>query len=266
MPRKSHGRCIFCDGPGLSKEHILSDWLSKVLPGPPRHEMVIREIAQSAGEPETETGRRTQVRQGHIGQRKVRTVCKRCNNGWMSSVVDSAKPLAKRLIVAGCGEIDPNEFAELATWIAVACIMAEFDGGKIPVIPIAERKALFASKKPSDQWTISIGRYSGDKWRPIGLASRAKFLVRADNRLSEKLLVTTYTLGSLAIQACYSSDPEIVADYRNRGIPSGMLRIWPPPVQEPWPPNGHACGDEEMSSISDQYCNSIYPANIGRVM
>ena len=31
-PVESQGRCIFCGGTGLSKEHIWSDWLKSLIP------------------------------------------------------------------------------------------------------------------------------------------------------------------------------------------------------------------------------------------
>jgi len=34
---KPHGRCIFCGGTGLSKEHIWSDWLSGLIPRNDEH-------------------------------------------------------------------------------------------------------------------------------------------------------------------------------------------------------------------------------------
>src|ERR1019366_6195245 len=61
-------------------------------------------------------------RQGPMTQRKVRNVCGRCNNGWMSRVVQRAKPIATLLIRGGTAELSVAHQNELASWIAIATI------------------------------------------------------------------------------------------------------------------------------------------------
>ena len=80
------GKCAFCDHEGkLSCEHIVSQWLGELFPGPITQQYV------SADSPKT-------FRSLAIDY-KARVVCKKCNETWMSDIEnDHAKPVLTPLV------------------------------------------------------------------------------------------------------------------------------------------------------------------------
>jgi len=76
-------KCIFCDGPGLSRTHIWPDWLNKLLkPGPLRQELIKKPVHTPGAS--TSHIFRAQIRQGSIFTQKPYLACMSCNNGWMN--------------------------------------------------------------------------------------------------------------------------------------------------------------------------------------
>src|SRR5437016_6546602 len=96
--KKVPGRCVFCDGTGLTKEHIWSDWLKDVIPPTEDHvntDIVIHPDHNARVALVTPSQRK---RQGGLNTRKMRNVCGGCNGGWMKTIVDRAKPFAEWMI------------------------------------------------------------------------------------------------------------------------------------------------------------------------
>jgi hypothetical protein len=111
MPKKQYfGRCGFCEFEGkLSKEHIFSDWLGKFLPTDlQRTDTVIRRFAGE--KPRIESKKKS----GAVHTRKDANVCETCNSGWMSGIVDKAKPIEEKIMFGG-GDVTltPNEIESL---------------------------------------------------------------------------------------------------------------------------------------------------------
>src|SRR2546421_11198686 len=70
-------KCLFCDSPADSREHVIAEWLSK--------RMEVRSQKFRPAIFNSETGMKAH---GTITPEKFRTrqVCAACNNGWMSSL------------------------------------------------------------------------------------------------------------------------------------------------------------------------------------
>ena len=90
-PKRSNlrppGRCIFCGGGGLSKEHMWADWLHAYIPRiAPEHRT--RSTLIHLENQEISTQRRA----GDPHSRRIRCVCGPCNNGWMSALQEKTKP------------------------------------------------------------------------------------------------------------------------------------------------------------------------------
>src|SRR5262245_12065211 len=83
------GRCIFCGKQGdMSKEHIWSDWLDEVIPRGGDHFVTVTSFLDAEGNSLPDL---RQKRQGSVHTKKVRRVCRSCNGGWMSNIVNTAK-------------------------------------------------------------------------------------------------------------------------------------------------------------------------------
>ena len=169
---KPHGRCIFCGGTGLSKEHIWSDWLSGLIPRNDEHGEHWGRMHRDSGSREVEWTEppASSARQGSVFQRKVRNVCeRRCNNGWMSRVVDRAKPHVERMILGKSFQLDRKEQTDLAAWIGITTVIQEFANRHgVRRIPPEDRTVLMNTEAPPLSWSIWVARYTGEWWAPMG--------------------------------------------------------------------------------------------------
>jgi hypothetical protein len=121
--------CAFCGKPGtMTKQHIWPKWLKKIVP------QVASSHTQVSGEfltfkPGAKTPpRKEAIFQGPAGSRKIKNVCERCNNGWMSQIEQAAMGSAIPMINNLACTISPQEQRVLASWFALMTMMIEFTG------------------------------------------------------------------------------------------------------------------------------------------
>ena len=116
--------CVFCNRTGVTKEHIWSDWMKSILlPVSEHHQTGILINSNLQTKIATVQPVLGPTRQGAMTQRKIRNVCCVCNGGWMSQLVDRAKPFAAPLIQDHNCELSSTAQHDLAGWIAMAAIM-----------------------------------------------------------------------------------------------------------------------------------------------
>jgi len=94
---------------------------------------------------------------------KFKNVCKSCNNGWMSVIVNDAKPIVVQLVENSVrAEISPAQQTKIALWICVTAIMAEFLNPKKGFSSEFSRDFIFKHRKPPPNWQIWIGCAADD--------------------------------------------------------------------------------------------------------
>jgi hypothetical protein len=153
---KPAGRCIFCHGFGLSKEHVLPDWLGEIFPQSSTDTHTVGEFdwikILGHGMPIQNTTRK----QGQAGTRKVRVVCeKNCNNGWLSRLETAAKPVLTALVHGYSRTLPVADQKILATWIAKTTMTAEFV--RMDKSPSASIRAIGSTPTRSRQRTGVYG-------------------------------------------------------------------------------------------------------------
>lgn len=84
---QSNRPCIFCREPANSREHLLPDWLKKVLPA---KEKVIHSRQVNGGTEQRWTRKPF--------EEKTKQVCSACNEGWMSTLENLSKPILTPMI------------------------------------------------------------------------------------------------------------------------------------------------------------------------
>jgi len=132
--------CIFCGGFNLSKEHVWPDWTRKVLtenPSPAHHEW--HNTFSNKGKVVKESGMRT--RQGSTFTKKLRVVCKTCNNGWMSRLENDTKPILLKLVQAEPTLLGRKQQTLVAQWIALKVMITEWNRPLEAFIPKEDRRA-----------------------------------------------------------------------------------------------------------------------------
>ena len=258
---KPQGRCIFCGGTGLSKEHIWSDWLSNLIPHNDQHGEYWSSMHGNSGSKEVNwtIPPVSSTRQGCVLQRKVRNVCKRCNNGWMSRVVNRAKPYVEQAVLGKSFKVNLKEQNDLAAWIGITTVSQEFVNRRARRIPPEDRTVLMTTEIPPLSWSIWIAKYEGQWWAPMGHyhipISYSKPPTDSDPvLLSGELQLTTFTLGELLVHVFTSSQAAMIETYRSyiagASNPWKLQQLWPI-VQDTlsWPPSC-SFGDHEVDSLA----------------
>ena len=90
-------KCIFCNGASgtrLTKEHIFPDWLRRLFPRSPTDTHTHGHTSWKGLQPVTSLTKK----QGQAGSRRVKVVCQKCNNEWLSGLEKRTKPLLLMLI------------------------------------------------------------------------------------------------------------------------------------------------------------------------
>lgn len=128
-------KCIFCGEGNLSKEHFYSDWMRDLLPDGSGHGDVEVENHPLRG---TEVIRDAS-RPSSILTKKLRVVCKPCNEGWMNTLERQARPHITKLISGEPLELDEFNQLAVARWIALKCIVSEHNSRTNALTPLADR-------------------------------------------------------------------------------------------------------------------------------
>lgn len=93
----------------------------------------------------------------------VNTVCAPCNNGWMSTVEDTARPHITRMIEGRAAPERLDEAAQraMATWIALRTLVSRSIYDPIPT-PMRQWYGWMYSKRECPKpWHVWIGAYDG---------------------------------------------------------------------------------------------------------
>lgn len=258
------GRCVFCNGFRLTKEHIWSDWLTKrqTVPHQKTHTQSVVRVKMNHGDgtayvapdlPKLKTGPLIQV--------KIRRVCNDCNGGWMKDIVDAALPFAESMVSGRHLQVTTEAQRAVSAWIMLSCIMAEFTDEQTMAIPLFDRVHIRENAEPPSDWHIFVGRYEGTEWAPTRYrhhgAEIAKLppgpfdISRAE---THHFQVSTYVLGDFAVHAFSTTYAPLADEFEADFSPDGMERIWPLREAFAWPIQA-MLDDVKMTLISETFFN-----------
>jgi hypothetical protein len=281
--QQPQGMCIFCQGHGMTKQHVWPNWISK------------SEIAHNSQTAQSNThsqalyGASVELnlkdkhaivqpylqileRQGSLLSRKLRMVCAQCNNTWMSDLENKAKEIVLRLQAHKNCVLSSEEQLALATWITLLTIVAEFTDIPQKKIPVTERILFYKEHQPLPDWRIWIGKYRGTEWdlryRHYGIGGA--FEGRDINDKVVDLIdigaaqSSTFVIGGLLILAISAGDDifkEQVAGYTI----NSLYKIWPLSNTEIEWDKASIHSDAETLAISDACYNDIQAMTINMV-
>ncbi len=260
----SKRRCIFCDNTAdLSKEHIWPKWLRQYIPRYPNapdralHSTGLSWIDDNGNYKSTINSRGKLARPGEMADQKLRIVCERCNNGWMSQMQEQAKPfLVPRLQDNWSEPLGENGQRIIAAWAAMfTMVIDQADQSTIAISP-KERSAFRISREPLPGWIVFLGRNSGmpTKFYHQTLGIEGPGWSQEDHSRSQNTHLTTFTVGAMLLQTMSSQ----VDFYKRSGFHAhapeyarhlGLLWIWPMQSQDIGAP---ACiwSDQDFVSAS----------------
>jgi hypothetical protein len=249
--------CIFCGSTGVTKQHVWSEWIGKVmLPAQTKYQHV-RTYGDHMLHASSVTLHSPQVKQGPLWSLKMRNVCRTCNGGWMSRLEERVKTFLAPMILGDDRALSEAEMKDLSAWACLTTIMAEFIDPNTLAIPPAHRIALRQTVEPPGEWYIFIGEYEGAEWdihyRHFGLHVSTSYLVQIPyNKPEKNTVITTFTVGAVMFHVFASTILGLIT-LSEEDVSSGVRRIWPSPrAVENWK-TGIVLGDDDVSRIADRY-------------
>jgi hypothetical protein len=233
-------RCIFCDDPADSKEHLWPEWVLKLLPP--------KKIS------------------GFIGRYKelkfnreftVRCVCeKRCNNGWMSDLETASIPILGSMIADKSMFLDSPQQSTIAAWavktaMVLDAVIRPISGKSFTFYSETECHNLRESLVIPARTMVWLGRFLG-----AGLGAWSSVLLGTfpDDAGKYPMRATTFVMGSLAIQVLSARAP---AKYEHAAVGVNptqgpwdeiLVTAWPSIHRIYWPP---VLAFDESSTIID---------------
>jgi len=226
---KPRGKCVFCNGFGLTRSHIWPEWSQKILPSTAaRYEITVGDTMETftqtaPGPPFFKTSR-----PGSAAKRQPRNTCLECNSGWMRSIEEAAKPIVTNLIRGRHFLLTTIDQRLLATFLCLISMRIELSG-ELRTTPQEHRNWLISKREPPPNWWISFCRYQDndpvDYWFGFLGMARASLseatLVGAHNCNTQ---VTTIIVGNFCAHLFSSTVWDNFRGYDG----ASLAQIWPP--------------------------------------
>jgi hypothetical protein len=234
--RRANSRCIFCEEPSVTKEHIWSEWMHPILVVTPEDEAVeFLKVHESKAD---RLGRlRVRNRQGSTAKKTVRVVCGTCNPGWMNDLEKEVRPVLEPLLLGVPVSLLTAGREVVARWITLKLIVGEHAQLGIAVVTQADRSAFMHERRIPDAVKIWIGQIDSPKWKH-GWQRHAATLAwpgeAPPKPFRKNVQTTVFGAGKLLVFAMVS----YLADYKG-GVAETfahvMPRLWPLSADR-WPP------------------------------
>lgn len=231
---KPPGKCIFCGGGNLSKEHIWPNWLKPYIPRNPRptsaHGMSLGAYGPDGYYSARRTGKLD--RPGDIQSQRLRVVCQSCNSGWMSIIQKAAKPILIPFLDGYWPDIPRQHQSTLATWATMFTMVLEVANEGTSAPYQQGRSLFFLTKMPPPNWFIYVGAFQGHFWR--GVFSQFGWVSDLEKKIPPASAMdhidshtTSFVMGSLFFMVCRSSADRDIRRMRNFQQGRPLRRIWP---------------------------------------
>jgi hypothetical protein len=262
-------RCIFCQRQppevSISKEHLFADWLREIFPrtAETTHTLGVFQWAGSPGRSSL-TDRITREGQGHSGSKKIKHVCRTCNETWLSNQVeDAAKPTLTPLINGETMTVNADMQRILSTWAAKTVMTAEHVHPSKVVVHQIERTCLKDNLLPPAGWYIWIGTYGGVTWGELAIQQHAAKLriptIDNGNIIEHNLTFTIIGMRRLMFVVVSSSWPRMWDIIDGLGNPNVLClsRIWPVANADIEWPRPVALTDTDADQMAATYLRDI---------
>lgn len=168
---KKQGRCIFCNGYGMSKQHVIPEWIKRFLTptNEKEHTHFQNTVEFDEHDLDLKPGKVTispklKLKQGPIGSSKIYKVCLKCNSGWMSELEQTVKPLLSSLMLGQPKVISKDESTLLAQWVMMTSFVQEFTDERGQFLSQSEREAFMNRRAIPVNFKIYIGYTSDKTW------------------------------------------------------------------------------------------------------
>ena len=262
---KPPGKCIFCNEGDLSHEEIYAEWLQRELPR--TGDMTKHSTRMWIGS--LQLSEKIRKITGPPLVRRLRVVCKTCNNGWMSRLQTKAKPILLPLVLGNWSEIGEAHQEILATWAVMTTMVFERADPGTDAHTFEDRKTFKENNTPPRGWTIWAGKINSVEWSDqidhwglsASMHDRTNFSVPAATQCNFQS--TSIGIGSFVfhtISAPYflemNTYPTLVDQFAST---HGLRVIWPPRGSIHGPPR--TLSSSEIKAMSTAIIAHLYKVN-----
>lgn len=233
-------RYIFCDRRRPQAiEDVIPGWIARELGGKPPFTTEFFDDVRGAEARRRSTGSMA------LEQLKLRGVCGACNNGWMSRIESSVKPVLVDLIHGRPRLLTPADCRLVAAWCQLKCICLDARYGTgyegIRHLPPEVAHAFGQTEQPLLSSSVAIGRFAAPD---AGVTVRWGRLMSDVAGTAEhppmRLVIVTLAIGSVVakvvVGAWVPDRPALKATFS--AAPDWALPCWPAEltVVHAWPP------------------------------
>lgn len=230
-------QCIFCGGSPLTKEHIIPEWLSRLVI-PPVGPVYISESRRVRDQYET-TPPRSRAR-SRILDVIGKQVCSACNTGWMSDLEAATQtiltPVARGVPAGIRIPIQAHAQRTIARWAVKTAVLLQYRQSPPERADPQLLQRIQAKPTPPPNAAVWIGEYAGSS---MGRGSLRTVFLRQPNSASNYAEVKVFTLGvgHLALQAAIANAPGSITIQAREELQSYFTAIFPGNGQVIyWPP------------------------------
>lgn len=152
-------KCIFCrrDDQKITKEHVFPDWLSELF----------GDSFTAINEGTTSEGKVLYRYESKVFQQTVNTVCKSCNNNWMSEIENQAKPILTKMLRDKNIVLDKKSQLKIATWAMKTILVMNHDNPKgKSIIPQGHYDRFYSTKTIGNESLMLLGYNHIDRLKP----------------------------------------------------------------------------------------------------
>lgn len=260
---KPPGRCIYCGEPGLTKEHIWADWLRAHIPREKTQHYLERTLQFPDPSKNIVSHQR---RTGDPHSRRLRIVCKTCNNGWMGTLQEKAKSILAPMLNGQSVRMYRKQQTILGAWVTMFVMTSEFLARDWTSISADERAWFKDKQRPPIHWRIWIGQRepyeTSARWfhRTVTFLKDESEATPAGTVPDSNTQTSTVLLGD-----------HIVIHVMSSLVARGIIKRWQHPpnidemLQQIWPitfrqliwPTGGRLTAANVSLLADHFWNRI---------
>lgn len=219
---KPPGKCIFCEGRPLCKEHIFAAWMHPYLSffGTKTNHLVT-DLNNGVFTPRS--GKLS--RPGNLYSQRLRIVCDRCNNEWMSRLQTAAKPILIDLMQGSLQRTSRQQREILSRWVAMTFMVAEFAEAKRVATSRVARHVFHLKQIIPKSWSIYVGRHLDED------KSRGFFITALGSNALDPTGAPNGFIGSISIAKTLfhvvASPPDFAVVGDDYGGVMCLSQIWP---------------------------------------
>jgi hypothetical protein len=238
MPRT----CVFCGGSPTTNEHLWPDWARRRsgYAEPLDHRQHARQDGRAPIDREWKTPPLRTT---------VKAVCAECNNGWMSRLEGSAKPMLLSMLEGRGRALHRDGQRTLAAWGLKTAMMVEHTlSAEKQVVPEEEHAHLLEHGEPSDRVVIWMATYIGTMPGSCRLFGLDADVTQGPDRGRRDMWGVTVTFGPVVFQVFGTTVPLLLEGLAINH--PGVQQIWPYQRSFTWTPRA-GFADEDLAQFAD---------------